>query len=96
MAIRLPPAQAKALAAKLGVVIAEPKARRTRIRHADHAAGLRMQLGALRLPEPELEYQFHETRKWRYDLALVDARILIDCRPAGKSWRRGRPGVCGA
>lgn len=88
MAIRLPPEQERALAKKLGIAVRDPKARRTRIPHADHAAGLRMQLRALGLPQPTLEFRFHETRKWRYDLALVEQRILIDID--GGSWLPGK------
>lgn len=39
-------------------------------------------------PEPEQEYRFHPTRRWRFDFAWVDARVAVECE--GGTWTRGR------
>jgi very-short-patch-repair endonuclease len=36
------------------------------------------QLKAAGLPEPEREYRFHSTRKWRADFAYPDLKLLIE------------------
>lgn len=30
------------------------------------------------LPEPATEYKFHPRRKWRFDVAFVDARVYVE------------------
>lgn len=37
-----------------------------------------MQLRALGLPEPQREYKFHKTRKWRFDFAYPEKMIAIE------------------
>jgi very-short-patch-repair endonuclease len=36
------------------------------------------QLKAFRIPEPEREYKFHPTRKWRFDFAWIDRKIAVE------------------
>lgn len=36
------------------------------------------QLKAANLPEPQREYRFHKTRKWRFDFAYPDRKIAIE------------------
>ena len=40
------------------------------------------------LPEPEQEYHFHPTRKWRFDFAYPDKMIGIEVE--GGVWTQGR------
>tara|TARA_R100001015_G_C4624972_1_gene183315 strand:- start:1953 stop:2336 length:384 start_codon:yes stop_codon:yes gene_type:complete len=39
-------------------------------------------------PEPELEYKFHPTRKWRFDLAFP--KLLLAIEIEGGVWISGR------
>lgn len=43
---------------------------------------------SLRFPEPEQEYQFHPTRKFRFDFAWPELMIAVEIE--GAVWRRGR------
>lgn len=45
---------------------------------------LLLQLKAEGLPQPELEYMFHHTRRWRFDAAFPWREILH----AGERWHR--------
>ena len=40
------------------------------------------------LPRPVTEYQFHPTRKWRFDFAYPDAKVAIEVE--GGSFSGGR------
>lgn len=40
------------------------------------------------LPKPTFEFYFHPTRKWRFDCALVDAKIAIEVE--GGAFTEGR------
>ena len=40
------------------------------------------------LPEPEAEYRFHPTRRWRFDYCFVDARLAVELD--GGIYIRGR------
>jgi hypothetical protein len=40
------------------------------------------------LPKPTMEYKFHPTRKWRFDLAYP--KLLIAIEIDGGSWINGR------
>jgi very-short-patch-repair endonuclease len=40
------------------------------------------------LPEPEREYRFHPTRRWRFDFAYPEYKIGIECE--GGTWAGGR------
>jgi uncharacterized protein (UPF0128 family) len=33
---------------------------------------------ALGLPQPEREYRFHETRRWRFDYAFPDRKVALE------------------
>ena len=46
------------------------------------------QCAALRLPIPVLEYYFHPTRRWRFDLAWPDYRLAVEIDGGG--WVNGR------
>ncbi len=46
-----------------------------------------MQICALGLPEPEREFRFHNTRRWRFDFAWPDKKIAIEVQ--GGLWRGG-------
>jgi very-short-patch-repair endonuclease len=40
------------------------------------------------LPEPEREYRFHDSRKWRFDFAWPDQMLAVEIE--GGQWIRGR------
>ena len=40
------------------------------------------------LPDPEREYRFHPSRRWRADFAWETHRLLVECE--GGLWIRGR------
>lgn len=49
---------------------------------------LLLQIRLAGLPEPETEYRFHPTRKWRFDLAFPAEKLAVEVE--GGSWVRGR------
>jgi len=49
---------------------------------------LLFQLKTAKLPQPEREYRFHPSRKWRFDLAWVAPRVA--CEIEGGIWSGGR------
>jgi very-short-patch-repair endonuclease len=55
---------------------------------SDLEALLLAHLRAVGLPEPEREYRFHPTRRWRFDYAYPAERLGIECD--GATWARGR------
>jgi very-short-patch-repair endonuclease len=40
------------------------------------------------LPKPVAEYAFHPTRKWRFDFAWVESRVVLEVQ--GGIWSGGR------
>jgi hypothetical protein len=83
MTLRLAPALARQLAAKVGVSIPDPPARKTRIPHPELARGLDTQCKALGLPIGMPEFQFHPTRKWRADRAWPAQKLLVEIDGGG-------------
>lgn len=51
-------------------------------------AGLYQQILLAGLPEPDLEFPFHDSRKWRFDLAYPELKIAIE--QEGGIWTGGR------
>ncbi|WP_281545871.1 hypothetical protein [Grimontia sp. SpTr1] len=51
-------------------------------------AELAFQLTALGLPEPEREYSFHPTRRWRFDFAWPALGLAVEVEGGG--WTGGR------
>lgn len=51
-------------------------------------AFLALHIRAAKLPEPQREYRFHKTRKWRFDFAWPEHRIAAECE--GGTWSGGR------
>ncbi len=49
---------------------------------------LALHIDALGLPRPEREYQFHPTRKWRFDFAWPDSNLAVEVE--GGVWTAGR------
>ena len=47
-----------------------------------------LQLRAADVPEPEREYRFHDTRRWRLDFAWPMYQVALECE--GGTWSRGR------
>jgi hypothetical protein len=39
---------------------------------------LLFQCQSLRLPVPSLEVRFHPTRKWRFDVAWIEAKVAVE------------------
>lgn len=54
----------------------------------DTADLLAFQMRVAGLPEPVREFQFHPTRRWRFDLAYPKRMLAIECE--GGTWMRGR------
>lgn len=54
----------------------------------DYQADLAQQVKLAGLPEPVLEFRFHPTRKFRFDLAWPDH--MLACEIDGGIWVRGR------
>ena len=48
---------------------------------------LDLQLRAEKISGYDREYQFHPTRKWRFDFAHLDRKIAVECE--GGIWRQG-------
>ena len=46
------------------------------------------QVRVLRLPQPELEYRFHQGRRWRADLAWPDKMLIVEFE--GGVYTKGR------
>ena len=49
---------------------------------------LALQIRAAKLPEPVREFRFHPVRRWRYDFAWLDAKLLCDVQ--GGLYGQGR------
>jgi very-short-patch-repair endonuclease len=49
---------------------------------------LALQIRAAKLPEPEREYQFHPTRRWRADFAWPVHKLLVEVQ--GGIWTGGK------
>lgn len=45
------------------------------------------QLRALKVPEPERQYRFHNTRKWRFDFSWPDRKLAVEIE--GGIWAKG-------
>ena len=46
------------------------------------------QIKAVGLPEPEREYRFHHSRRWRFDFAWPERKVTLEVD--GGHWVRGR------
>jgi very-short-patch-repair endonuclease len=53
----------------------------------DLEAAMLYNLRVAGLPEPEREYKFHPTRKWRFDFAYPERKIAIEAE--GGVWTNG-------
>ncbi|MCG6219241.1 endonuclease domain-containing protein [Vibrio diabolicus] len=49
---------------------------------------LLFQIKALGLAQPEKEYRFHETRRWRFDFAYPEQQLAVEVE--GGTWAGGR------
>lgn len=43
-----------------------------------HIDELLFQIKALKLQDPDLEYRFHDIRRWRFDLAWPDKKVSVE------------------
>ena len=64
----------------------ESSSRQKRSPKNDYKATFLLYLKFAKLPEPVCEYQFHETRKWRFDFCYVQERVAIEYQ--GLNWKR--------
>lgn len=55
---------------------------------SDLEAWLLRDIRAVGLPEPETEFRFHKTRKWRFDICWPDLKIAVEIN--GAIYTRGR------
>jgi very-short-patch-repair endonuclease len=46
------------------------------------------QIALAKLQAPEIEYVFHPTRKWRFDLSWPDRKLAVEID--GATWTNGR------
>lgn len=63
---------------------AKPKPRRV----SEGEEMFALQVLAACLPEPEREFRFHATRRWRADFAFPERMLLVEID--GSVWARGR------
>jgi hypothetical protein len=49
---------------------------------------LLFQIKALNLPKPVIEYKFHPTRRWRFDIAWPELMLAVEVE--GGTWINGR------
>ena len=49
---------------------------------------LALQIRALNLPEPEQEFRFHKTRRWRFDFAWPELMLAVEVE--GGTFSNGR------
>jgi very-short-patch-repair endonuclease len=57
---------------------------------SDLEATLLFQMRAAGLPEPQTEFRFHPTRKWRFDFCFPVERIAVELQ--GGVWTDGKHG----
>ena len=79
MPLRLSASALKTLVAGRGLVTTGRTARGPRTNTKTHAAStLIFQLQVERMPMPDLEYRFHPTRRYRFDLAWPARKIALE------------------
>ncbi len=49
---------------------------------------LLFQIKALNLPKPVIEYKFHPTRRWRFDIAWPELMLAVEVE--GGTWGKSR------
>jgi hypothetical protein len=64
--------------------VSSPKPKRTP--KNDYKATFLLHLKFAKLPEPVSEYQFHETRKWRFDFCWPEQKVAVEYQ--GLNWQR--------
>lgn len=57
---------------------------------SDYAPTVKVCCRTAKLPLPELEYRFHQTRKWRFDFAWPVQKVALEVD--GGVWSGGRHG----
>ena len=69
------------------------RGRRNRTHRSDYINWRNVLLDQIRLatlPEPQLEYQFHANRQWRFDFSWK--RYLVACEVEGGIWMKTKTG----
>lgn len=51
---------------------------------------LLLQLRSNDIPNPEREYRFHATRKWRFDFAWPDSKVAVEIDGGGFTFGGGK------
>ena len=68
-----------AQALELGIPAARVRARISELREMSRLEAIfALQIRALGLPEPEREYQFDETRRWKFDFAWPAQMVAVE------------------
>lgn len=49
---------------------------------------LALHIRGTQLPQPEREYRFHQTRRWRFDFAWPELKVAVETE--GGTWVNGR------
>lgn len=62
-----------------------PRSSRKRTPKNDYKATFLLHLKFAGLPEPACEYQFHESRKWRFDYAFIEKKVAVEYQ--GLAWK---------
>lgn len=70
------------------IAASRPKARARR----DYKEELRDQLRVAGVPDPDTEFRFHPTRKWRWDFCWPDSRYLVAVEYQGGIYNQGKQG----
>lgn len=79
--LTLTEAQVAAIERKLGKPLAsvgKTKVTRKKMQPSQGEECLKQQVKTLGLEEPEQEFRFHETRRWRFDFAWVDKKLAVE------------------
>lgn len=62
----------------------------TRRLKLDPTTLLLLQLHANNIPNPEREYRFHDTRKWRFDFAWPESKVAVEIDGGGFAFGGGK------
>lgn len=67
---------------------AQRQLKQAKASHLERELLFALRVAGLKVPQPELEFRFHASRKWRFDLAWPDRRLAVEVE--GGIWASGR------